>query len=260
LPELPEAEASRRAVEEQCLDRTIEDAAPGANVTYIELPGNNERRRLIGQRFTLTRRHGKMIFAGSKSGPWIGVHLGMTGKLVPYDEGEDPPRDPKFIIRFEGERRLAFLDRRKLGWLKVIDDPDAFIAAEGYGPDALAIAQDAFAQVIGGTNGAVKSALMDQRKLAGIGNLWSDEILFRTGIAPAHTASDLSDAKLAELFGAMREVLESVTDTCMDYAQLPDDWLIKNRKKGARCPSCGGRIESTKVGSRTAYYCPEHQT
>lgn len=263
MPELPEAEANRLRVEQQCLHRTIEAAVPGDNVSYIELPGDNERKRLIGRQFTETRRHGKMIFAGSKTGPWIGVHLGMTGRLVPYDDDDagdgTAPEDPKFIIGFEGKRRLAFLDKRKLGWLRVLDDPDAFIADERYGPDALAISAEDFAHVIGGTGGAVKAALMDQHKLAGIGNLWSDEILFQSGIAPIRIASELSDRKLSEIHQIMREVLETVTATQMDYSSLPDDWLVHYRKKLADCPRCGGSIESRKIGGRTAYFCPKQQ-
>ena len=76
MPELPEAEANRRRIEDQCLNRTIDDAVLGDNVSYIELPGDNERGRLVGRQFTQTHRHGKLIFAGSQSGPWICVHLG----------------------------------------------------------------------------------------------------------------------------------------------------------------------------------------
>ena len=262
MPELPEAEVNRRRVEEHCLHRTIEEAVPGGNVTHIELPGDNERRRLVGRQFTETRRHGKMIFAGSRSGPWIGVHLGMTGRLVPYDERSDDggaPDDPKFIIRFAGSRRLAFLNKRKLGWLRVLDDPDAFIAEQGYGPDALAVRAEDFARIIGGTRGAVKAALMDQRKLAGIGNLWSDEILFHTGIAPADTAADLADAKLGEMHEAMRLILTTVTEIEGAKRKLPRDWLIHVRIKGADCPRCDGSIVTAKVGGRTAYFCTSHQ-
>ena len=259
MPELPEAEANRLAIEEECLNRTIEAAEPGDNVTYVELPGDNERKRLLGHRFTQTQRHGKMIFAGSKTGPWIAVHLGMTGRLMPFDEDDGVPRYAKFIIRFEGDRRLAFLNKRKLGWLKVIDDPAAFVEAEGYGPDAMAISRDDFASVIGGTNGAIKSALMDQRKLAGIGNLWSDEMLMQTGVDPRHTASDLSQAKLDALFDAMHEILKAVSKTRMDYSRLPDDWLIADRNEGADCPRCDGSITKATVGGRTAYFCQKHQ-
>ena len=258
MPELPEAEANRRRVEEHCLNRTIEAAKPGANVTHLELPGDNERKRLIGHQFTETLRHGKMIFAGSKTGPWIGVHLGMTGRLIPFDEGDEPD-DPKFVIGFEGQRRLAFLDKRKLGWLKVLDDPASFIAAEGYGPDALAIGKEDFARVIGGSKAAVKSALMDQHRLAGIGNTWSDEILFQTGIAPTRKGSDLSPHELGEIFAAMRRVLKTVSSTTPDKSRLPADWLNHRRQTGAKCPRCGGTIEAEKVSGRTAYFCNKHQ-
>ncbi len=189
MPELPEAEANRLRIERSCLHRTIEAADLGEDTSYIELPGDNERKRLAGHQFTATQRHGKLVFAGSASGPWIAVHLGMSGKLLPFDAGEEPPDHTKFVIRFEGKRRLAFRCPRKLGWLRVVDNPQAELDRLGFGPDALAMDRDRFCTVVGGTNGTVKGALLDQHKLAGVGNLWSDEILYRTGIAPQHKAS-----------------------------------------------------------------------
>ena len=260
MPELPEAEANRLRIERQCLNRTIEAAELGENVTYIELPGDNERARLVGRQFTETHRHGKLIFAGSKTGPWICVHLGMTGKLLPFDaDEEEAPDHTKFLISFEGERRLAFRCPRKLGWVRVVDSPEEEIARIGFGPDALEISQSRFVDVIGGTNGTIKGALMTQRKLAGIGNLWSDEILYRTAIAPEHKASELKREKLAEMHRAMRDILTGVVEVEAVYRKLPDDWLIRHRKKGQECRKCGGTITSTKVGGRTAYYCPQHQ-
>ena len=260
MPELPEAQTNRRRIDDHCLNRTIEAAELGDDTTYIELPGDNERGRLVGHRFTQTRRHGKLIFAGSKSGPWICVHLGMTGKLLPYDEGEeDRPDYTKFLIRFEGSRRLAFRCPRKLGWVRVIDDPDAHIAEIGFGPDALEIGEDAFREVIGSTNGTIKGALLAQRKLAGVGNLWSDETLFQTGIHPATKASSLSDSQLGDLYIVMRDVLTGVCDTDATYSELPDDWLIRHRKTGETCRRCNGTIVKRKVGGRSAYFCDTHQ-
>ena len=260
MPELPEAEANRQRVERECLNRTIEAAELGDNVTYIELPGDNERARLVGRQFTETHRHGKLIFAGSKTGPWICVHLGMTGSLRPFDAPDDPPDHTKFLVRFEGDRRLAFRCPRKLGWVRVVDSPEEEIERIGFGPDALDLSEKAFIEIVGGTNGAVKSALMAQRKLAGIGNLWSDEILYRTGVAPEHVASDIAKSKLVEMHGAMRDILRDVVKTDAAYSKLPDDWLIRHRKKGATCRTCGGTIVKEKVGGRSAYYCPDHQS
>tara|TARA_Y100000991_G_scaffold17550_1_gene11550 strand:- start:381 stop:1163 length:783 start_codon:yes stop_codon:yes gene_type:complete len=259
MPELPEAEANRLRVERECLDRTIEAAEPGDDTGYIELPGDNERARLAGHQFTRTHRHGKLIFAGSKTGPWICVHLGMSGSLRPFDEADGPPDYAKFLIRFEGARRLAFRCPRKLGWLRVVDSPEEEIERIGFGPDALEIERDAFVEVIGRSRGAVKSALMQQKKIAGVGNLWSDEILFRVGIDPERKGTELSDNQRAEMREAMRDILSAVVDTGADYGKLPGDWLIHTRKEGAECPRCGGTIGKTKVGGRTAYHCPAHQ-
>lgn len=259
MPELPEAEANRQRIADQCLNRTIEAAEPGDNVSYIDLPGDNERRRLVGHRLTQTHRHGKLVFAGSQSGPWICIHLGMSASLQPYDEGEEPPDHTKFLIRFEGDRRLAFRCPRKLGWLRVVDSPDAEIARIGFGPDALNIEKREFIDLLGGSNGAVKSALIDQHKLAGIGNLWSDEILYRTGIMPDRKASGLDAKALSRVHMTMQAILTAVVETGATYAELPDDWLIRHRGKGKTCPQCGGTITMKKVGGRSAYHCPDHQ-
>ena len=260
MPELPEAERSRRAVADGCLNRTIEAAEPGDDVSYIDLPGGNERQRLVGHQFTETRRHGKLIFAGAKTGPWIAVHLGMSGRLITFDDGDGAPDHTKFLITFAGDRRLAFRCPRKLGWLKVVDDPDDFIGDIGFGPDILEISQDAFVEILAGTNGAVKSALMAQRKMAGIGNLWSDEILYQVGISPTAKASDISEAKLRETYESAQDILKAVLKVNADYSKLPDDWLIHTRKAGADCPRCGGTIRKKTVGGRSAFHCPDHQT
>tara|TARA_B100000678_G_scaffold288412_1_gene296825 strand:+ start:275 stop:1057 length:783 start_codon:yes stop_codon:yes gene_type:complete len=259
MPEAPEAEANRLRIERECFNRTIEAAEPGEDVSYFELPGDNERARLVGHQFTQTHRHGKLIFAGSKTGPWICVHLGMTGSLRPFDEEDGAPDYVKFLIRFEGDRRLAFRCPRKLGWVRVIDSPEEEIERIGFGPDALEIGRDAFVEAIGGSRGAIKSALMAQKKLAGIGNLWSDEILYRVGIDPERKGTDLGEDTLERMYDEMHHVLEAVMETEARYSKLPGDWLIRIRKEGAQCPRCDGKIVKTKVGGRSAYHCASHQ-
>ncbi|MEW4449257.1 DNA-formamidopyrimidine glycosylase family protein [Qipengyuania sp. JC766] len=260
MPELPESDAMRLVIERECLHRTIETVELGDDTEYIDLPGANARQRLVGRQFTETGRHGKFIFAGSKTGPWMAVHLGMTGSLIAFDHPDDPPDYTKFLIRFEGDRRLAFRCPRKLGRVEIFDDPDAFVAEGGYGPDALSIDRATFREVVGSTNGAIKSALMSQKKVAGIGNLWSDEIDYRMGLDPERTASALSDDCLDRMYDAMGDVLCAIMETEATYSKLPEDWLVRNRKAGKTCPECGGTIAKKTVGGRTAYWCPDHQT
>ena len=259
MPELPENEAQRMMLERECLNRTIARVELGDDVTYIELPGDNQRARLIGRQFTETRRHGKNIFAGSKTGPWMTVHLGMTGKLIAFDAPDEPPDHTKLLIAFEGDRRLAFRCPRKLGHVRVIDDPATYIEEEGLGPDALSITRDEFVAVFGKTRSAIKSALMKQDKMAGVGNLWSDETLFQTGLDPEARCNELPERTLGEVHRAMQQILRAVVDTEATYRKLPEDWLIRHRKNGAKCRRCGGTIASRKVGGRTAYFCDRHQ-
>lgn len=229
-------------------------------VSHVELPIAAERNRLIGTQFTRTRRHGKYIFAGSQNGPWLHIHLGMSGSLRVYEEGDDAPDYARLTVIFEGTRRLAFRDPRKFGRIRLVEDVDDFVAEKRLGPDAMEIGDNAFASAIGGTRQAVKSALLDQSKMAGVGNLWSDEALYRCGIMPDARGTDIDAATIAHLRRAVQDIMGYVMSRNADYSQLPNDWLIHHRKDGADCPRCGGTITKKKVGGRTAYHCPDHQS
>lgn len=258
MPELPEAEAARKRIADGALHRTIEGFSLG-EVSHVELPTEDERARLIGTQFSRTHRHGKYIFVGSKTGPWLHIHLGMAGSVRVLDKDADLPDFIRFSVHFEGGNRLHFRDPRKFGLVKLIEDVESFVANKGLGPDALAIGDNAFFSAIGATRGAVKSALLSQKKLAGIGNLWADEALYRTGIDPEARACDLSQDQLQALHKAVRAILQAVVDTDATYSKLPEDWLIHNREDGAACTRCSGRINKKTVGGRTSYFCPDHQ-
>lgn len=258
MPELPEVETARRLFEAECLNRTVAAIEPGEDTKFVTLPGGNELARFVGHRFTQARRHGKQLLFGSAGGPWLAVHLGMSGSLHPFDAPADPPPRTRWLIRFEGTRRLAFRDPRKFGATYVTDDPDAFLAERKLGPDALSITPRKFAATIGASKAPIKAALLNQQRIAGVGNLWSDEVLFQTGIDPG-TRADTLDAETLEKIGkTLRMILNAVIDTGARYRKLPDDWLIRHRKKGAKCRRCGGTIAHRKVGGRTAYFCTEH--
>ena len=100
---------------------------------------------------------------------------------------------------------------------------------------------------------------MKQDKMAGVGNLWWDETLFQAGLHPERRANELSEDCLADLRTTMRRVLHQGVKVEADYKELPHDYLIRHREKGAECRRCGGEITSAKVGGRTAYFCSSHQ-
>ncbi|KAA9007029.1 Fpg/Nei family DNA glycosylase [Histidinibacterium aquaticum] len=259
MPELPECEQNRRRVEAGALNRTITAVRLGNDTKSVDLPGAEERSRFEGRQFTEARRHGKAIFAGSATGPWIAVSLGMTGSLRVWDEADGPPDYTRITFEFEGGARLGFRCPRKLGSVTVIEDPDRYIEETGLGPDALEASAETLADRLGTGKGAIKSALMSQKKIAGIGNLWSDEALFQCGIAPDAETGSLSDDQRLKLTRTAQDVMQTILDIDTDYSRIPDDWLKPHRTAGADCPRCGGTIEKMTVGGRTAHYCNRHQ-
>ena len=258
MPELPECEAARKRIEDGALNRTIEAFSLG-ETRHMDLPDAAAQKRLTGTRFTRTRRHGKYIFVGSVDGPWLHIHLGMSGSVRVMNEEDSPPDYIRFSIHFEGGQQLNFRDPRKFGQITLIEDVDSFIEEKGLGPDALEIGDNAFAETIGRTRGAIKSALLNQKKLAGVGNLWSDEALYRSGLHPEARSNDLDEAEVKALHQAVQSILKEVVACNANYSDLPDDWLIHNRSDGATCPQCGGTVTKKTVGGRSSFFCPDHQ-
>src|SRR5437763_6990233 len=116
-----------------------------------------------------------------------------------------------------------------------------------------------FKKVLGKRRGAVKSVLMNQKLIAGIGNIYADEILFRVRMHPATEISSLGDKALAKLFRATRYVLEKAIAAKADADRVPKSWLLPRRGKSGKCPRSGRKIKSSKIGGRTAWFCPHCQ-
>jgi formamidopyrimidine-DNA glycosylase len=136
---------------------------------------------------------------------------------------------------------------------------DEFLKTRVLGPDALDIDLVEFKKMFTKHRGAVKSILMNQKVIAGIGNIYADEILFHARMHPAAEIADLDDKALAKLFRAMRYILEKAIETKADVDRMPKSWLLPHRGKGGKCPRCGRKLKSSKIGGRTAWFCPHCQ-
>ncbi len=163
------------------------------------------------------------------------------------------------IFRFANNRRLAFDDQRKFGEIELIKDVDEFLQTRGLGPDALEISLSQVQDDLAKHRGAVKAILLNQQLIAGIGNLYADEILFRARMHPATEAARLSDKDLRRLFRAMRYVLEKAIALKTDFNRLPKSWLLTHRGKRGRCPRCGRALKSATIGGRTSWFCAHCQ-
>ena len=193
------------------------------------------------------------------------MHFGMTGTLAWFEhEADDPPYD-RVRFDFAGGGHLAYVNRRMLGRIGLADDADAFIRAEGLGPDALdpAVDLEAFTRATLGRRRDVKSVLMDQTLIAGIGNIYADEILFQARLHPKTPVTSLDERQRAELFRQIKQVLKTAIECGAGAEQflerLPDHFLLPRREKGGKCPRCGSPIATLKVAGRTSYYCPRCQ-
>jgi formamidopyrimidine-DNA glycosylase len=145
--------------------------------------------------------------------------------------------------------------------VEVIDDVDQFVCERGLGPDVLDPAFDlgAFKELVQGRRVMVKAFLMDQHTVAGIGNVYADEILFQVGVHPRAKINRLDEQTLEDLFRATEDVLEQAIACQAHPDRFPDTFIAPHRHEGGKCPVCGTALEQVKVSSRTAYYCPECQ-
>lgn len=260
MPELPDVEILRRRFAARGLGRRID--AVGLQTPRI-LAGISPRElsaRLIGRQFREARRYGKRLYCALGNG-WVSFHFGLTGDLVFYGDHDPEPRFARVVLDFARGERLAYVNQRMIGRVEWVDDMAADIAARKLGPDALdrRFTVAAFRRALNGRRGSVKSVLMDQSVLAGIGNEYSDEILFQCRLHPLTPLASLGDRERADLYRTLRAVLTRAIACGAEPERLPRHFLIPHRRAGAECPRCGGAVQRITVEGRGTYLCPRCQ-
>lgn len=259
MPELPDVENFKRYLDATSLHQRIigvdvRDAYVLKGVSARELA-----RRLKGRRFESSHRHGKHLFIRAGADLWLRLHFGMTASLRYLQRDEKVPRYARVLFIFGKERRLAFDDQRKFGEIGLLRDVDEFLQERTLGPDALKISFSQFKEIFHRRRGAVKAILLNQRLIAGIGNLYADEILFRARIHPAAQISALKEKTVAKLFRTTRDILKKAIEANADADLMPKLWLLPHRGKGGKCPRCGRELTSATIGGRTAWFCAHCQ-
>ena len=265
MPELPDVEIFRSLAERHGRGKiiarvSVSDPGMVKGAAADELP-----RLLEGKRIAGCRRHGKLLFVEMAGGGALALHFGTNGSLRCVAPEEAEPAYTRLSLGLAAGERLAYLNPRRIGEVRWLESAESFIAEAGLGPDALdpALDEATFAPALGDGRQAIKAVLMDQARIAGIGNIYSDEILFQARLHPALAARSLAAAGRARLYAAMRHVLETAI-ACGAGAEnftenLPKDFLIPERHAGGHCPRCGAALRVYKQGGRTGYYCPRCQ-
>jgi formamidopyrimidine-DNA glycosylase len=259
LPEIIEVESARRLIEERGLARRIESVfAPDAWYLKRGLTADALDVALPGRMLTAARRRGKLMLVDtSGGGPVLGLHLGMSGRVLIDDEAAgDPlvyasnrevPAWHRFGVRFTDGGSLYLRDPRRLGAVELDPDEDRL------GVDAFELTQAQLSAMVAASRAPVKAVLMNQARVAGMGNLLTDEALWRAGLDPARPANTLDAAERRRLHRAVRRTLEVCTARGGSHTgDMP-------REGGTPCPKDGASLERRTVAGRTTLSCPRHQ-
>lgn len=261
MPELPEVETIREDFQGRFLGRKIAGVSIG-NESRLRSPfPENLKILLTGTEFTGTLRHGKYLLAGTERGGYLVFHFGMTGRLDELFPSDPAPRFCRVTIRFQDGGGLSFSDMRRLGSLAWTDGVGEFLRLKDLGPDAMdpELDPDRFEKIFEHRRALLKPSLMNQTLIAGIGNLYADEILFQNGIHPRVRIPDLPAGIFEALHGSMRDVLALSIRLHADFSRFPDRYLLFDRRAGRGCPHCPGKLEGIRIQGRTAVFCPGHQ-
>ena len=248
MPELPEAERARVQLE-RVLGREIV-GVDDADAYVCRPHGRGEiAAALTGRRLLAAHRRGKFLWVETDGdGPVLGLHLGMAGRIT-VDEPEDTHGWDRFSLEFAGGGRMALHDKRRLG--RAVLEPDH----SHVGPDGAEIGRDAFRERVGRGAAPLKVRLLDQRVLAGVGNLLADEALWRARLSPRRSAGELT---LVELDRLRRELRAATRDAIRDGGVHTGRFIV-DRRRGAGCSRCGTPLERATIGGRTTFWCPACQ-
>jgi formamidopyrimidine-DNA glycosylase len=271
VPELPEVETARSLIAAEALDRRI--AGVDDTDTFVCRPHSAGQLRdaLVGRRLTTARRRGKAMWCETSGagrattpGPDLGIHLGMGGRIVVASpdgsgtEGGGPrrrdaqpgkPEWNRFVLEFADGGSLTLVDKRRLGRVQLNPDIDAL------GPDAGEITPAEFRSLIRKGTIAIKGRLLDQSKIAGIGNLLADELLWKARVLPSAQVGSLQRADADRLYRALRSAL----DSALANGGVHTGEVISARRPGGTCPRCGAEMKHAAVAGRSTWWCSREQ-
>jgi len=262
MPELPEVETIRRDLERRLVGRRILSVWTSGKPLHLNRPIDAAGLRVAQGRILALRRHGKYLFLDAEGGTVI-VHLGMTGNLVVAAPGEAPPHT-HVIWRLDGRRELRYIDARRFGRVGTVVPVDT-----GIDPFEPGFTAARLAALLRGRRRAVKLFLLDQSRIAGIGNIYASEALFAAAIHPDAIADRLGVAAVRALWRSIRAVLRRAIrnrgTTLRDYRDGEGrEGENQNRlrvygREGRVCYRCGGEIRRTVHQGRATYFCPDCQ-
>lgn len=261
MPELPDVEVFRQYFNATALNKKVVDVDVLDKDILENMSSRSFQIRMKGETFQATHRHGKYLFIELDREETLMMHFGMTGSLKYYSNKDEKPTYSRVIFNLSSGNRLSFVCPRKLGKIALIEGEADFIEKHELGPDSYSddFTWEEFKGLMSGKRGSIKTILMDQKVLAGIGNVYSDEILYHSKIYPFTKVFELSEKQLKRVFEKMKWVFEQAINAKVEVENFPENFLLLKRKEGEMCSLCGGRIKSEKFSGRSSYFCESHQ-
>lgn len=275
MPELPEVETIRRQLSDAVAGHVIRSVRIDDPLLVAPDSPTQFGQAVRGRRVERVGRRGKYLLLDLDSGDTLAMHLRMTGRLH-HTPGGRPPADRHRRARFtmDDAAVLEFSDTRRFGraWIVPRDHPDRegyWAARVGVEPLGRAFTTERLGGLLAGRTAPIKATILNQRLIAGIGNIYADEALFQAGIHPSRPAGSLDHAEVSALRDAIRDRLRAgirsggaSIDRYRDTIGRPgsmQDMLRVHRHEGDPCPLCGTVVVKTRVAQRGTYLCPRCQ-
>lgn len=271
MPELPEVQTVVDTLYPRVIDKEIIDVEVKRDELIANLGAEEFKNKLIGAKIENVRRRGKYIVIELDNGYYLVGHLRMTGYFF-YAKKDSKVSEYDYIFfKFEGDDELRMGSKRKFTRIYLVDDLKDAGSLIKLGPEPLSdeFTLDRFKDMISSRRGKMKPLLLNQRFLAGLGNIYVDEALFLSKIHPLRTADTVNDEEVERLYHAIRKVLSDGIEhrgtTKWDYVDASGEsgthqnYLMIYDKAGKECIECGTKIEKIRVGGRGTYFCPECQ-
>jgi len=269
MPELPEVEVIARGLDASVTGRTVESVTvPG--LTRLSEPEETLVPKVLGRSIVRAWRRAKVLLMELDNGSTLAFHLKMTGRVV-HGPARAAEKHDRILFHLDDGSLLSFTDMRKFGYVRCFErgELDCWDFLCKVGPEPLETAPEELAERVTGRNCAIKALLLNQSVVAGVGNIYADESLFRAGLNPETRGSRVGRKRAVLLFTELQAVLRQAIDengsSISDYVNahgnagaFQNSFNVYGRK-GQACNQCGGQLRAVTVAGRTSTFCPKCQ-
>jgi len=259
MPEWPDVEIFKQYLDATSLHQKIHTITVHNRRIFKDTSPDKLKQALRGHCFESTSHYGKYLFVEIDNRYYLVLHFAMTGSLRYSKNNRKKAPHDRVVFNFVNGYKLVYVCQRMLGYIGLVKSLAGFLESCELGPDAFSVDNKDFKEIFRKSRGGTKSTLMNQKLIAGIGNIYSDEILFQAGVNPKKQCSKLTDADIENLHRNIKKVFRQATKRKADPQRLPKSYLLIHRRKGGVCPRCHNKIETQRIAGRTAFFCPKCQ-